>query len=214
MAGNAEHSLALRSNAISVRSGQRGGIGVDGVPPHSLIGLCMRLSVTPRRARHRLGRPRGATRSLVTPRSVSPLRPRLPTAARPRSAAEPNRGNRTLERPKSAAKVLETATRLPNGLPFTDSAGRIEVIGSPWRCVTFQVPSSLARASVWGAPRPGRAQSPGHVAAQVARARSGSKHHLIACGRGSPLAASLTGGKRNDVTPTDPARRCDSALHP
>jgi hypothetical protein len=39
MAGNAEHSLALRSNAISVRSGQRGGIGVDGVP---LIGFVLR----------------------------------------------------------------------------------------------------------------------------------------------------------------------------
>jgi transposase len=34
----------------------------------------------------------------------------------------------------------------------------------------------------------------------VDRARSGSKHHLIACGRGTPLAVSLTGGNRNDIT--------------
>ena len=34
----------------------------------------------------------------------------------------------------------------------------------------------------------------------VDRSRSGSKHHLIACGRGTPLAASLTGGNRNDIT--------------
>ena len=34
----------------------------------------------------------------------------------------------------------------------------------------------------------------------VDRARSGSKHHLIACGRGTPLAVGLTGGNRNDIT--------------
>jgi transposase len=34
----------------------------------------------------------------------------------------------------------------------------------------------------------------------VDRSRSGSKHHLIACGRGSPLAVSLTGGNRKDIT--------------
>ena len=34
----------------------------------------------------------------------------------------------------------------------------------------------------------------------VDRSRSGSKHHLIACGRGTPLAVSLTGGNRNDIT--------------
>ncbi len=30
--------------------------------------------------------------------------------------------------------------------------------------------------------------------------RSGSKHHLIACGRGTPLGCLLTGGNRNDIT--------------
>jgi transposase len=34
----------------------------------------------------------------------------------------------------------------------------------------------------------------------VDRSRSGSKHHLIACGRGTPLTVGLTGGNRNDIT--------------
>jgi transposase len=34
----------------------------------------------------------------------------------------------------------------------------------------------------------------------VDRSRRGSKHHLIACGRGTPLACSLTGGNRNDIS--------------
>ncbi len=34
----------------------------------------------------------------------------------------------------------------------------------------------------------------------VDRARPGSKHHLIVDGQGIPLAVSLTGGNRNDVT--------------
>src|SRR5690349_14040815 len=50
----------------------------------------------------------------------------------------------------------------------------------------------LACAGVWGGEKTG--PSP------VDRARRGSKHHLIACGRGTPLAASLTSGNRNDIT--------------
>jgi transposase len=34
----------------------------------------------------------------------------------------------------------------------------------------------------------------------VDRARSGSKHHTLTCGRGTPLALSLTGGNRHDIT--------------
>lgn len=34
----------------------------------------------------------------------------------------------------------------------------------------------------------------------VDRARPGSKHHIITDGQGIPLAVSLTGGNRNDVT--------------
>ena len=50
----------------------------------------------------------------------------------------------------------------------------------------------LACAGVWGGAKTG--PSP------VDRSRSGSKHHLIACGRGTPLAASLSGGNLNDIT--------------
>jgi transposase len=50
----------------------------------------------------------------------------------------------------------------------------------------------LARAGVWGGAKTG--PSP------VDRSRSGSKHHLIACGRGTPLAVLLSGGNRNDIT--------------
>jgi transposase len=34
----------------------------------------------------------------------------------------------------------------------------------------------------------------------VDRSRRGSKHHVVTCGRGTPLAFSLTGGNRNDIT--------------
>jgi transposase len=33
----------------------------------------------------------------------------------------------------------------------------------------------------------------------VDRARSGSKHHTLTCGRGTPLALSLSGGNHNDI---------------
>jgi len=36
----------------------------------------------------------------------------------------------------------------------------------------------------------------------VDRARQGSKHHLITCGQGNPLAIALTGGNINDITQT------------
>lgn len=36
----------------------------------------------------------------------------------------------------------------------------------------------------------------------VDRARKGSKHHLIACGQGNPLAIALTAGNVNDITQT------------
>ncbi|WP_435840822.1 IS5 family transposase [Streptomyces cinnamoneus] len=41
----------------------------------------------------------------------------------------------------------------------------------------------------------------------VDRARPGSKHHLIVDGQGIPLAVSLTGGNRNDVTQLMPLLR-------
>lgn len=38
----------------------------------------------------------------------------------------------------------------------------------------------------------------------VGRARPGSKHHVLTDGQGIPIAASLTGGNRNDVTQLPP----------
>lgn len=46
----------------------------------------------------------------------------------------------------------------------------------------------LARAGVWGAK------------SRSTRSRSVSKRQLIACGRGTQFAVSLTGGNRNDIT--------------
>jgi transposase len=44
----------------------------------------------------------------------------------------------------------------------------------------------------------------------VGRSRTGGKHHLITDATGIPLAITLTGGNRNDVTqlPTDCSRLC------
>ncbi|WTJ01723.1 IS5 family transposase (plasmid) [Streptomyces sp. NBC_00015] len=50
------------------------------------------------------------------------------------------------------------------------------------------------------AARPGPKSGP----SPVDRARPGSKHHLIVDGQGIPLAVSLTGGNRNDVTQLEP----------
>jgi transposase len=49
-------------------------------------------------------------------------------------------------------------------------------------------------------PRPGCTQGHKSGPSPVDRARPGSKHHIITDGQGIPLAVSLTGGNRNDVT--------------
>jgi transposase len=49
-------------------------------------------------------------------------------------------------------------------------------------------------------PRPGGPQGPKSGPSPVDRARPGSKHHVLTDGQGIPLAVSLTGGNRNDVT--------------
>ncbi|MDH6455480.1 transposase [Streptomyces sp. SAI-119] len=49
-------------------------------------------------------------------------------------------------------------------------------------------------------PCPGRTQGPKSGPSPVDRARPGSKHHVLTDGQGIPLAVSLTGGNRNDVT--------------
>ncbi|MEU3663788.1 IS5 family transposase [Streptomyces sp. NPDC032940] len=52
--------------------------------------------------------------------------------------------------------------------------------------------------------RAGRPTGPKSGPSPVDRARPGSKHHLIVDGQGIPLAVSLTGGNRNDVTQLEP----------
>ncbi|MFD6464630.1 IS5 family transposase [Streptomyces goshikiensis] len=54
--------------------------------------------------------------------------------------------------------------------------------------------------AVIDSPRQGRSAGPKSGPSPVDRARPGSKRHLIVDGQGIPLAVSLTGGNRNDVT--------------
>src|SRR5690242_17756063 len=49
-------------------------------------------------------------------------------------------------------------------------------------------------------PRPGIERRPKTGPSPVDRGRPGSKHHVLTDGHGIPLALSLTGGNRNDVT--------------
>ncbi|MEU0947253.1 IS5 family transposase [Streptomyces canus] len=57
-----------------------------------------------------------------------------------------------------------------------------------------------SRAVIYSSPCPGRTPGPKSGPSPVDRARPGSKHQLITDGQGIPLAVSLTGGNRNDVT--------------
>ncbi|WP_432715403.1 IS5 family transposase [Streptomyces lavendulae] len=54
--------------------------------------------------------------------------------------------------------------------------------------------------AVIDSPRQGRSAGPKSGPSPVDRARPGSKHHVVVDGQGIPLAVSLTGGNRNDVT--------------
>ncbi|WP_405688316.1 MULTISPECIES: IS5 family transposase [unclassified Streptomyces] len=54
--------------------------------------------------------------------------------------------------------------------------------------------------AVIDSPCEGRAAGPKSGPSPVDRARPGSKHHILVDGQGIPLAVSLTGGNRNDVT--------------
>ncbi len=46
--------------------------------------------------------------------------------------------------------------------------------------------------------------APSQDRALLDRSKTGSKHHLICDGGGVPLAITLTGGNRNDITPLLP----------
>ncbi|MFD8197267.1 IS5 family transposase [Streptomyces wuyuanensis] len=54
--------------------------------------------------------------------------------------------------------------------------------------------------AVIDSPCEGRSAGPKSGPSPVDRARPGSKHHVLVEGQGIPLAVSLTGGNRNDVT--------------
>ncbi|WP_435841626.1 IS5 family transposase [Streptomyces collinus] len=54
--------------------------------------------------------------------------------------------------------------------------------------------------AVIDSPCAGRSAGPKSGPSPVDRARPGSKHHVLTDGQGIPLAVSLTGGNRNDVT--------------
>src|SRR5437667_5298794 len=90
--------------------------------------------------------------------------------------------------------LLATLTRVATGRCVAAAArvaaGEAER-GRPDRLVAGR-DRQLARAGVWGGAKTG--PSP------VDRSRSGAKHDLIACGRGTPLTVGLTGGNRNDIT--------------
>ncbi|WP_435856953.1 IS5 family transposase [Streptomyces longwoodensis] len=58
--------------------------------------------------------------------------------------------------------------------------------------------------AVIDSPRAGGPAGPKSGPSPVDRARPGSKHHILTDGQGIPLAVSLTGGNRNDVTPLLP----------
>ncbi|MFD5385951.1 IS5 family transposase [Streptomyces sp. NPDC127074] len=61
-------------------------------------------------------------------------------------------------------------------------------------------PSGLVESSCGLQPRQGVKRGLQTGPSPVDRGRAGSKHHLITDGHGTPLAAILTGGNRNDVT--------------
>lgn len=89
--------------------------------------------------------------------------------------------------------VLAAAARLERGWRLAalarSAAGRAERGG----------PSRLVAGRRRFQPRAGRKRGDHTGPSSVDRARSGSKHHLITDGHGTPLAVILTGGNRNDV---------------
>ncbi len=71
--------------------------------------------------------------------------------------------------------------------------------GPPWQAPQRERPGLLPGGGR-RLPHPGVKRGPKTGRSPVDRSRAGSKHHLIADATGIPLAATLTGGNRNDVT--------------
>ncbi|TDD44986.1 hypothetical protein E1286_25385 [Nonomuraea terrae] len=74
------------------------------------------------------------------------------------------------------------------------------VAPAPIRRVARRRPARLVQGGDRQLPRPNSQGRPKTGPSPVDRAKPGSKHHVITEGGGIPLAVSLTGGNRNDVT--------------
>ena len=97
----------------------------------------------------------------------------------------------------AARRILRRSRRqqarvrsLIKGVDCTNTAGQ-----TPGRRAVRHVP----RGDRW-LPRPGAQGWPKTGPSPVDRRKQGSKHHIITDAGGSPLAVSLTGGNRHDVT--------------
>ncbi len=118
----------------------------------------------------------------------------------------------------SVRDPVRAAHRHPVGVPAPGARLRVrdDVLATPGRVERGQRVGTAARSSadktagggpvglVPGGDRlfpcPGRSTGLKSGPSPVDRARPGSKHHLLTDAQGIPLAISLTGGNRNDVT--------------
>ncbi|MBQ0889536.1 transposase [Streptomyces sp. RM72] len=87
---------------------------------------------------------------------------------------------------------------LPGGLERGRRLG--PAARAPAEEAAVEEPTRLVEGGDRLVPRPGRTPGPKSGPSPVDRARPGSRHHVITDGQGIPLAVSLTGGNRNDVT--------------
>lgn len=90
--------------------------------------------------------------------------------------------------------LLAAAGRLERGRRLGPTARR------PAGEAALEEPAGLVAGGDRLLARAGRSAGPKSGPSPVDRARPGSKHHLITDGQGIPLAITLTGGNRNDVT--------------
>jgi transposase len=136
-----------------------------------------------------------------------------------RNTTKAGRGQTSSSRPAGLVRhPVRPAHRLPVGVPAPGAGLRLghDLLATP-RCLkrgrrlgeaaptaaeqaSVEEPAGLVAGGDRLFPRPGRTQGPKSGPSPVDRARPGSRHHIITDGQGVPLAVSLTGGNRNDVT--------------
>ena len=153
---------------------------------------------------------------MVNVRRSSLPRPRIPPAARDRrmSCAWVNVSTETISgcagrRERTTRSGLDRRNRTT--CPAATSSGSSSVSCLVHRPkIAYPVYRGFSR--IAGAPLRGHKEGNGGAAtgpSPVDRGKTGSKHHLICDGGGIPLAVTLTGGNRNDITPAHPAARCN-----